>query len=122
MKDDPNAWNRQVPDYPHWEPPKGRGPYDAPPPGLCPPQREAWLKWRNHITKYSTTNPTEWPGGSHIMDSRTSHTARRRDWIEKNARQMEMVESFCARRGPQCDLGWHIKQAEIDSAHREVEA
>lgn len=92
---------------PGWEPPKGRGPHDSPPADLCPPQRKAWLAWRNHIREYNPSNPTEWPGGSHIMDSRTTHTERRRGWIEKNAGQMEMVERFCRRRGPQCDLDWH---------------
>lgn len=93
-----------LPDYPHWAPPAGRGPRDAPPADLCPAHRTAWLGWRNHITKYSTSNPTEWPGGSHIMDSRTSHTTRRRTWIEKNAGQMQLVETICrSGNSPQCN-------------------
>ena len=85
------------PDYPHWKAPQGRGPHDAPPADLCPAHRKQWLAWRNHVQKYSTSNPTEWPGGAHIMDSRTSHTTRRRSWIEKDAGQMEMIEDFCRR-------------------------
>ena len=95
------------PDPPHWQPPVGRGPHDQPPADLCPPQAQAWKAWRDRYLKYSTSHPTEWPGGAHIMDSRTSHTARRRDWIEKDAGQMEIVEHCCRVRGPQCDLAWH---------------
>lgn len=104
MKDNPNAWNRPFPDFPHWQPPEGRGPHDMPPDDLCKVHRSAWMQWRNHITKYSTSNPKEWPGGAHIMDSRTSHATRRRQWIEKNAEQMELVERICrSGRSPECD-------------------
>jgi hypothetical protein len=97
-------WAAPMPDYPHWEPPAGRGPLDPPPADLCPAHREAWLRWRGHYQKYSTISPTEWPGGAHIMDSRTSHVTRRRDWITKDAGQMELIETIC-RRGtsPECN-------------------
>jgi hypothetical protein len=109
---DSRSYRHAFPDLPHWEPPRGRGPHDPPPYGLCPPQREAWLAWRNLVHKYDPRNPKEWPGGAHIMDSRTSHTARRRDWIEKSAGQMEIVERACALRGRQCDQAWHEEHPE----------
>lgn len=117
-RDDPNAWNRPTPDFPHWQPPAGRGVFDAPPADLCRTHRKAWLAWRDHIRKYDPNNPTEWPGGQHIMDSRTSHTTRRRSWIEKNARQMEIVENICrSGKSKECDRAPepHSKQIETVS-------
>jgi hypothetical protein len=92
------------PDFPHWQPPAGRGPYDWPPADLCPAHREAWLTWRNHYLKYRVSNPTEWPGRAMIMDSRTSHTTRRRGWIDKDAEQMELIEKICrSGKSPECN-------------------
>lgn len=91
------------PDFPHWAPPTGRGPMDSPPRDLCAAHTDAWKKWRDHVKKYDPRNPTEWPGGAHIMDSRTSHLTRRRGWIDKNAEQMELIEGICRTgRSPEC--------------------
>jgi hypothetical protein len=103
-RDDPGAWNKPFADFPHWSPPAGRGPYDTPPADLCPAHRSAWKTWRDHYRKYRTSDPREWPGGSHIMDSRTSHTTRRRHWIEQDAEQMKLIETICrSGRSPECN-------------------
>ena len=94
------------PDYPYWQAPKGHGPHDRPPADLCTAHRSAWLTWRNHYRKYDSRDPREWPGGSHIMDSRTSHTTRRRDWIDKDAGQMKLIEEICrSGKSPECTPG-----------------
>jgi hypothetical protein len=96
------------PDFPHWEAPEGRGPDDRPPADLCPAHRAAWMTWRNHYRKYRVEHPTEWPGEAMIMDSRTSHTTRRRQWIEKDAEQMELIETICrSGNSPECDREGH---------------
>lgn len=71
---------------------------------LCPVHREIAYAWRdNH---YSPWNPSEWPGGSHIMDSRTSHTERGADWDRKNLQQIELTIDCCrSGRSPQCPPG-----------------
>ncbi len=71
---------------------------------LCPVHREIAYAWRdNH---YSPWNPSEWPGGSHIMDSRTSHTERSADWDRKNLQQIELTIDCCrSGRSPQCSPG-----------------
>jgi hypothetical protein len=69
---------------------------------LCPTHRAHFVGWRRN--DYSPWNPTEWPGGSHIMDSRTSHEERARDWDRKNLQAMEQVAAICrSGRSPQCD-------------------
>lgn len=72
------------------------------PKDLCPAHREMFRQWReNH---YNPRRPAEWPGGSHILDSRTSHQERGRDWDRKNLEQMETVAAVCrSDRSAQCD-------------------
>jgi hypothetical protein len=66
------------------------------------------MTWRNHYRKYRVEHPTEWPGEAMIMDSRTSHTTRRRQWIEKDAEQMELIETICrSGNSPECDREGH---------------
>lgn len=71
------------------------------PEDLCPEHRRIWLTWRN--LTYNPWHPQEWPGGSIIMDNRTLHETRRRDWDRKSEEQMDLTEKIC-RRGdsPQC--------------------
>lgn len=73
---------------------------------LCSVHDKIARDWReNH---YSPWNPTEWPGGSHIMDSRTSHSERSADWDRKNLQQIELTIAFCrSGRSPQCTPGHH---------------
>lgn len=71
-------------------------------PRLCPAHTELRRKWR--LVVYNAANPREWPGGSHIMDSRTTHAQRREDWRRKTAEQVAQTEQICLRGGsPQCD-------------------
>jgi hypothetical protein len=63
------------------------------PDDLCLLHREQFRAYReNH---YSPRNPTEWPGGSHIMDSRVSHAERDRDWDRKNLQIMQDIADQC---------------------------
>lgn len=62
---------------------------------LCPACAAARTKWRQVI--YNPRRPSEWPGGQHILDSRTSHTERRADWEKKTAEQVALIEGICAR-------------------------
>lgn len=72
------------------------------PKDLCPIHREHAVHWRNN--DYSPWNPSEWPGGAHIMDSRTSHEERARDWDRKNQEAMDQVAAICrSGRSPQCN-------------------
>lgn len=72
------------------------------PDDLCPAHRKIWTGWRD--LTYSPSNPTEWPGGSHIMDSRTTHAERARTWDAKSREQMTLTEECCrSGRSPQCD-------------------
>lgn len=73
---------------------------------VCPVHWEIARSWRdNH---YSPWNPREWPGGSHIMDSRTSHSERSADWDRKNLQQLELTVACCrSGRSPQCTPGHH---------------
>lgn len=62
---------------------------------LCPTCQAARTKWRQ--LHYDPRRPTQWPGGQHILDARTSHQERRRDWETKTAQQVQLIESICAR-------------------------
>lgn len=69
---------------------------------MCPEHRRIASQWRNHL--YSPYHPTEWPGGSHIMDSRTSPRDRRYDWEKKNEEQVRLTVKAClSGRSPQCN-------------------
>lgn len=68
---------------------------------LCSVHREHAFGYRNLI--YSPHNPTEWPGGAHIMDNRTDHETRRKDWERKSEEQVKLIVSICrSGRSPQC--------------------
>lgn len=68
---------------------------------LCPVHREQFREWR--ANDYNPNNPTEWPGGGFLMDSRTSHEERERDWDRQNQEQMDLVARICrSGRSPQC--------------------
>lgn len=72
------------------------------PPDLCPEHKRIARAWRdNH---YDPSRPSEWPGGSHIMDSRTSHAERAAGWDRKNREQVDLTID-CCRSGssPQCN-------------------
>ncbi|GGQ61505.1 hypothetical protein [Streptomyces asoensis] len=43
---------------------------------------------------YDFRNPSEWPGGSHILDSRTTHDEREAEWDRKNLAQMAFAVSL----------------------------
>lgn len=72
------------------------------PAALCPTHTRHVAGWR--ALRYDPRNPTEWPGGSHIMDSRTTHAERAAGWERKTAEQIALVEEICrSGRSPQCD-------------------
>jgi hypothetical protein len=59
--------------------------------------RSAWVKFR-----YSTLHPKDWPGQM-ILDARTSHEDRRKEWDRKNAEQVALTEEIClSGKSPQC--------------------
>lgn len=70
---------------------------------LCPAHRRIWIKWSQ--VHYNPRHPQEWPGGSIIMDNRTSHADREKDWERKTLDQLHLIERIC-RRGdsPQCSI------------------
>jgi hypothetical protein len=77
------------------------------PPDLCPAHREIARDWRdNH---YDWRNPGEWPAGmsapyrTHLLDNRTTHNERERQFDEKNQQQIDLVIRTCrSGRSPQC--------------------
>lgn len=73
-----------------------------PPDDLCAEHKRIWKAWQKYARSYDSDNPREY-GGGHIMDSRTSHAHRRRDWILKGIKDLDLTEQIC-RRGssPQC--------------------
>lgn len=75
--------------------------------GLCPAHHQQVAEWRNN--DYDWRNPGEWPGGlssqtrSQLIDSRTSHEERAREFAEKNWRQIELIAGICkSGRSAQC--------------------
>lgn len=76
------------------------------PEGLCATHRQQAVEWRNN--DYDWRNPGEWPGGlscrgrQHIMDSRTTHEERAREFERKNREQIELIARIC-RSGVSCD-------------------
>ena len=77
------------------------------PKDLCPTHRRIALAWRNN--HYDRRNPGEWPNGRSskhrylLMDGRTSHEARERDFDRKNQEQIDLVIDLCrSGRSPQC--------------------
>lgn len=91
-------------------------PYDVPhfsgspsvtmPDGMCPAHTHIWKGWAR--LRYNPANPTEWPGGAHIMDSRTTHAERAAGWARKTLEQLTSIEDVCKRgNSPQCTPGHH---------------
>ncbi len=77
------------------------------PSGLCPVHHQQAFDWRNN--EYDRRNPDEWPGGrssttrTSLMDSRTSHEERSREFEQKNREQIASIERICkSGRSPQC--------------------
>lgn len=77
------------------------------PSGLCAVHHQQAVEWRNN--DYDRRNPGEWPAGlsfskrTLLMDSRTSHEERSREFAEKNWRQVELIAGICrSGRSPQC--------------------
>lgn len=62
---------------------------------LCPACQTIRANWLR--LTYNPKKPAEWPGGQHILDSRTTHAERRADWERKTARQVQLIESICTR-------------------------
>ena len=77
-------------------------PGSGPPPDLCEWHATAWDGYRTLALSYDPNDPKDWPG-HHIMDSRTSHETRRKEWITKGREQLDMIEKHCrSGRSPQC--------------------
>jgi hypothetical protein len=71
------------------------------PPDLCPEHRRIARTWLD--VHYNPRHPCEWPGGSIIMDARTSHATRAADWRRKTSDQVALIIRCCRRRtSPQC--------------------
>ena len=77
------------------------------PAGLCSVHHQLAIDWRNN--DYDPRNAGEWPGGASsphrtlLMDSRTSHEERSREFEEKNRAQVELIVRICSRGdSPQC--------------------
>lgn len=76
-------------------------------PSLCPLHEQQASEWRgNH---YNPRNPSEWPGGMNatgatlLMDSRTSHEERAREFDRRNAEQVALITRICTSgTSPQC--------------------
>ena len=77
-------------------------------PSLCPLHEQQAGEWRgNH---YNPRNPSEWPGGMNagpirtlLMDSRTSHDERAREFERRNAEQVALITRICTSgTSPQC--------------------
>jgi hypothetical protein len=71
------------------------------PADLCPAHHEIAVGWARN--DYNPRWPSEWPGGMGLMDSRTRHDEREREWDRKNGEQVELVARICrSGRSPQC--------------------
>jgi hypothetical protein len=71
------------------------------PAGLCLAHRE--LARRYLVNDYNPRRPSEWPGGSPILDARTDHAERARDWDEKNRAAIDRIAAACrSGRSSQC--------------------
>lgn len=71
------------------------------PAGLCPVHHQHATAWATN--DYQPHNPTEWPGGAFLMDNRTTHDERAREWDRKNSAQVELIARIChSGTSPQC--------------------
>jgi hypothetical protein len=78
-------------------PPSNRAPED-----LCDEHARIWREWWKHSHSYNSSDPKDWPG-QRIMDSRTSHNARRAEWLRKGLEQLHLTERICrSGTSPQC--------------------
>jgi hypothetical protein len=79
------------------------------PTDLCPEHKRIARAYRD--LRYDWRRPTEWPGGQHILDSRTSHAERSAGWDRKSREQIELVIAICrSGNSPQCN-----REAEVTS-------
>lgn len=71
-----------------------------PPGDLCAAHELIWKIWS--VYRYDPNHPKEWGGGP-LMDNRTSHADRERNWDEKTLKELGWIEKTC-RSGvsPQC--------------------
>jgi hypothetical protein len=58
----------------------------------CPDCTKLVKQWR--LVRYNPEHPMEWPGGP-LMDSRTTHAERRRDWERKTAERIQQILDTC---------------------------
>lgn len=77
------------------------------PSGLCAAHHQQAFEWRSN--DYDWRNPGEWPCGRSVphrtllMDCRTSHEERAREFEQKNWEQIELIDRICkSGRSPQC--------------------
>jgi hypothetical protein len=63
------------------------------PADLCSVHADQYREWRG--VRFDVRNPTQWPGGSIHMDSRTSVAAQCADWDRKTSAQMDLIEKIC---------------------------
>lgn len=75
---------------------------------LCPVHSQQTAEW--HANTYDPRNPSEWPGGRStasrtlLMDSRTSHDERAREFTRKNQDQIDLIARICTSgTSPQCE-------------------
>jgi hypothetical protein len=75
---------------------------NRPPADMCGEHGRIWREWWKHSHSYNPRDPKDWPG-QHIMDSRTSHNARRAAWLRKGLEQLQLTEKICrSGKSPQC--------------------
>jgi hypothetical protein len=78
-------------------------------PKLCSRCHESRRKWR--LVEYDPHKPSEWPGTrGGIMDSTTSHAARRADWDRKTADQIALIERICLETHADVSLGEEVEE------------
>lgn len=74
----------------------------AVPADLCPFHAGQFRQWRE--VHFDPRRPTQWPGGSIHMDSRTSTAAQDADWDRKTGGQLDLIERICrGGQSAQCD-------------------
>lgn len=92
----------------------------TPPDDLCGEHGRIWREWWRHSKSYSTLDPKDWPG-QRIMDSRTSHDARRAEWLRKGVGQLQLTEQICrSGKSPQCGPSQAVRRAVDDDADAEA--
>jgi hypothetical protein len=83
---------------------------NRPPGDLCGEHGRIWREWWTHSRSYNSRDPKDWPG-QRIMDSRTSHDARRAEWLRKGLEQLQLTEKICrSGSSPQCGPSQTIRR------------